>query len=234
MAEELALDEFGGDGGAVDRDERVISALALLVDRPRDQLLAGPALAGDEDIGLGPRHLPDHLVDVLHRRAVADDHREVQAAPELPFELLLLVLDRPQPDGLGQRLQQFVLVEGLGNEVVGPLVHGLTAVSVDAKAEIMITTGSGGCRLQARRTSTTRDVPQAHVAQQQVVAALLDQRHRPAAVFGAGHLVPFALKHVLEQLAHAELVVGNQDVGAVGVHTVSVTPRLSARKLMNS
>src|SRR5690606_33661324 len=45
VAEELALGELSGDGAAVDRDERAAAAARDLVDRARDELLAGAALA---------------------------------------------------------------------------------------------------------------------------------------------------------------------------------------------
>ena len=41
VAEELALEQRLGDRGAVDRDERLVGALAVLVEGAGDQLLAG-------------------------------------------------------------------------------------------------------------------------------------------------------------------------------------------------
>src|SRR6202012_3314360 len=49
VAEQLALEQLGRDRRAVDRDERPAGALAGGVDRARHQLLAGAALAGDQD-----------------------------------------------------------------------------------------------------------------------------------------------------------------------------------------
>src|SRR5262249_57762945 len=49
VSEDLALDERLGNGRAVDGHEGTQAALGPLVDGPRDQLLAGPALAVDED-----------------------------------------------------------------------------------------------------------------------------------------------------------------------------------------
>src|SRR5204862_76531 len=53
VAEELALEEVLGDGAAVDADERLLPALPPVVDGARDDLLAGPALAGDEHRHVG-------------------------------------------------------------------------------------------------------------------------------------------------------------------------------------
>ena len=55
VTEELGLDERLHDGGWIDRDERPLAPRPLAVNRPRDQLLAGAALAGDQHgRGRGP------------------------------------------------------------------------------------------------------------------------------------------------------------------------------------
>src|SRR5262249_59777687 len=54
VTEELRLDQPGGEGGAVDLDQRLLAALAAGVDGTGDELLAGPALAGDQNRRLGP------------------------------------------------------------------------------------------------------------------------------------------------------------------------------------
>src|SRR5262249_44767058 len=48
VPEELALQQAGRDGGAVDLDEGALAALSRVVDGTRDQLLAGSGLAQDE------------------------------------------------------------------------------------------------------------------------------------------------------------------------------------------
>ena len=50
VAEQLRLEQRVGDGGAVDRDERLLGARRVEVQRARHQLLAGAALAGDEHV----------------------------------------------------------------------------------------------------------------------------------------------------------------------------------------
>ncbi len=62
VAEQLALDEPGGEGGAVDLDQRLGRTTAVGMDRPGDQLLAGPGLAADQHGGVGRRH-PADLVE---------------------------------------------------------------------------------------------------------------------------------------------------------------------------
>ena len=49
VAEQLALEQRLGYGAAIDRDERARLARTVIVQRARDQLLAGPALADQHD-----------------------------------------------------------------------------------------------------------------------------------------------------------------------------------------
>ena len=68
VSEELALDQAGAERGQADRQERAVAPAAVAVDRPGDQLLAGAALAGDEDRDVGRRDQGDALEQVLHGR----------------------------------------------------------------------------------------------------------------------------------------------------------------------
>src|SRR6185436_19700020 len=73
VAEQLALQEVGRHRTAVDGDERLVLAGAEIVHRAGDQLLAGAALAGDEDGGVAVGDPVDQLADRADRRALADD-----------------------------------------------------------------------------------------------------------------------------------------------------------------
>ena len=92
MTEELVLDERGGQGGAVDFDERLVAARAVDVDGPRDELLAAAGLAADEHRRVRRRGLLRELVDRLHRRALADDLVEEVADRSLRLRLRALQL----------------------------------------------------------------------------------------------------------------------------------------------
>src|SRR4029450_5217023 len=73
VAEQGALNELAWNGREVDGDERRIRVSALTVDEPREQLLAGSALAEDEH---GRRYFRDPLYqidDVPRQLAQADD-----------------------------------------------------------------------------------------------------------------------------------------------------------------
>ena len=79
VAEELALEQLLGDGRAVDGDEALRAALAVVMDGAGDQFLARAALAGDHDRRVAVRDAADHLEDLLHGRRFADD-----ASPDAP------------------------------------------------------------------------------------------------------------------------------------------------------
>src|SRR6185503_5918845 len=78
VAEQLALEQRLGERAAVDLDERAVRALAQPVDRARDQLLAGAALARDEHGRVARRDLLDRLAYDCHLVAAADELGELR------------------------------------------------------------------------------------------------------------------------------------------------------------
>ena len=68
VAEEFRFEERCGQRRAIDRHERRGRVRRIRVDRPRDQLLARAALATDDHVRRGSRHLADHLEDLYHLR----------------------------------------------------------------------------------------------------------------------------------------------------------------------
>ena len=79
MPEQLALNQIGGDGTAVDGDERPIAAPAEVMHGARNELLAGPALSGDEHAECRAGHPRDLLVHRFHRRRAAPQVAELPA-----------------------------------------------------------------------------------------------------------------------------------------------------------
>ena len=122
MAEDLALDQGGGDGGAVDGDEGLVPPRREVVDRAGDDLLAGPALAGDGDAGLGGRDLLDELEHLAHARRLADEVRGAQ-------------LLQPSLEGL-DLAQRLLALEGVGQDDLQlSRLHRLLDVVVGARPD---------------------------------------------------------------------------------------------------
>src|SRR6202022_3828592 len=82
VAEELRLEQRVDDGGAVDGDEGLLRS-RVAVDHAGDQLLAGAALALDQDGGAGGGHAAHVLEELLHRRGGADDVVHLERPPSL-------------------------------------------------------------------------------------------------------------------------------------------------------
>src|SRR5690606_18694621 len=73
MPEELGLEELGRQRTDVDGHERLVRARTRGVQGAGDDLLAGPALAADDDGGVRARKSPRAPQELLHRRALSDD-----------------------------------------------------------------------------------------------------------------------------------------------------------------
>jgi hypothetical protein len=96
VAEELRFEQRLGDRGAVLGDERLLAPPAEPVDRARDHLLAGAALAQDENRIVGLDHHVEEAQEVEHRRRAADDLGVVVADRHLVLHLDQRVADRLQ------------------------------------------------------------------------------------------------------------------------------------------
>ena len=128
VPEQFALQQRFGNGGAIDGEEGGLVATAMVVDRPRHQLLAGAAFSEDQHVDVLGCHATDLLADRLHFGAAADqavrlvfgpvadvhECRDVHQAADLerlPYDLFQLrciqrfqqILIRPQFHGLDGR-----------------------------------------------------------------------------------------------------------------------------------
>ena len=122
VAEELALDELLGDRGAVDLDERARGARRGAVQRPRDELLARPALAGDEDARVRGARPRDLGLQARHRGALAEEDLLLRGARvavrELAPEVVALAREARALERLLERQEDALEREGLLEEVV--------------------------------------------------------------------------------------------------------------------
>ena len=122
MAEKLTLDQFRGDGGAVDLHHGLLRALALLVQPVGDQLFPGPVVTRDQNTRVRRGNLVNDLLDLCDLRALTD---HFIALVHLPLEPLVLndqvLFVERIPDGVEKPVE----VGGLGDVVIGPEPHGL-------------------------------------------------------------------------------------------------------------
>src|SRR4051812_820597 len=115
VAEQLGLYQALGQRRAAHLDERLLRAQRPVVDRVRDQLLAGPRLAADQHGGIGAGDLRHLLEDLPHRAAGADELREVVALAQLLAQVRVLV-DQPPLVLLDQPLNLHRLRDHRGDD----------------------------------------------------------------------------------------------------------------------
>ena len=124
VPEERGLEQVRREVARVDRHERAVGARGVRVDRARDELLAGSALAGDQNRRPAGRSLDDQVEHLLHPRAAADDAGE---ALVLRLQTLaqggVLRHQLPPLDGVADDDQHLVVLERLGDVVERAALH---------------------------------------------------------------------------------------------------------------
>src|SRR5262245_35146219 len=84
VAEQLAFEEFGGQRGAIDLDERPLAARRALMDGTGDQFFPDAALSPNEDGDVAVGHLIDDSANGLHLWVVGpEQERPVLVVREL-------------------------------------------------------------------------------------------------------------------------------------------------------
>src|SRR3989449_906885 len=120
MAEELALEELLRHRRAVDGDEAPVLRAPVAVEDPGDDLLPGPALAGDEHARVRVDDPFEQLPDAHDRAAVAHELVEAPRLADEAAESLHLFPERPVLHRTRDRDCERLHLHGLGYEIVGP------------------------------------------------------------------------------------------------------------------
>ena len=97
VAEQFGLDQVARDRRHVDGDERAVAALAVIVQRARDQFLAGAGLAGDHHREVGLHQPRQHAVDVLHGRRAADQRHRLDSSSSAALAARFFGSDSARP-----------------------------------------------------------------------------------------------------------------------------------------
>ena len=211
VAEQLRLEQRLGHGAAVERHHRLVAPQRVEVDGLRDQALAGARLAGQQDRAVGARDRLDHLEDVEHRLASADDVRELVRQAERPLEQDVLLAELPVLDLLAHLHLEQVDVERLAQVVAGAEPHRFDrrlgrGERRDHDAEdVLVDLLRGAQHVDAAQ------VGHLDVGDQQVDRLALQRVDGGAAVLGEQHLVAFAAQHDRQQLPHRSLIVDDED-----------------------
>ncbi len=134
VAEQLALDQLARERRAIHRDERLARARTSKMNRARDQLLAGARFAANQNRHVGRRDLVDRL-EHAHHRARSPDHVLEHAGlePHLLEQLVVLALEQLRLHHLAHFQAQLVVVERLGQVILGAGLHRFDRDSLRAE-----------------------------------------------------------------------------------------------------
>ena len=203
----------------------------VVVDGLGHQLLAGSRLPAQEHGDVGAGDAADRLVHVLHARVPPDERAELahllQPPPE-PGHLL-------GQSGGGHRplreQQHLVKVEGLGQVVVGALLHGLDGRVHGAVGRHHHHTGVATHLAQALQHAEPIEARHADVEEDEVEGLRLAGADGGLTVGDRGDVVAGLTQPFLQDPAQAVLVVSDEDPRrghrAMGRKQVTTVPRPS-------
>ena len=123
VTEQLRLEQVLGNGCAVDGDEGRVAARAEHVQRPGEQLLAGPALAFDEHGRISRGRSLQRREHFPQRGVVAHEQRRAASHRQFFLEQQILGHDAPLVQRSGDEQQQMVGIDRLGKKVERALFH---------------------------------------------------------------------------------------------------------------
>src|SRR5262249_43109220 len=218
VPEELALDELGRDRRAVHLDERALGERGGLVHRAGDELLAGAALAGDEDTALGRRDLGDlpaeldhdlrgaeHLVPLAGRRGEGRD----------------LAADGAALERVADPQQEHVAVERLLEEVEGALARRAEGIPDGGVAgdddDRDLAVGAEVAGLERREEVEPVLLAKLDVDDEELDTLAAEEPARLGRAAGLQHLEALALEDHPQRAANVLLVVDDED-RVLGAH----------------
>src|SRR3989475_895322 len=218
VAEQLRLDQVLGQRRAVDLDPRPFAPVAPLVQRVGDQLLARPALAHDEDVGIGLGHRRHRLEHALERGRGADDLGVGHLLGQPSLEVGVFGDELAVLQHVADVTQDLVGVEGLLEDVEGAgalgRLHRLPHRAVrrdDDHFEPGITL------LELAGEAQAVAIGQHEVDDGGVHVGLGDHRHRGLDTAGDAYRVAFGLERHAQTVDDRGLVVDNEN-GAALLH----------------
>ncbi len=213
VAEERGLEQLGGHGAGVDGNERLVAARRVGVDGLGDDLLAGAALALNQDRGTAGRDLRDQVEDAQHDLAFAHDVGEVVALLEGALELKVFFLGAVAGNGGADVGEQLLVVPGLLDEVLRAGADGLDDVIDGAVGRDHDDGQIGLALLELRQQLEAALAGQSEIEEDEVEARLIEQAQPLLAVGRGFHGVVLEREQHFQRFADAGLVIDDQDGG---------------------
>ena len=176
--------------------------------RSRGKFLAGPVLAGNQDGSIGSAHLLDIAQDLPDRRRCTHDAVVNLDLAGQPFHA---VGQPPDHERVAQRHEQPVGVEGLLEEVEGPLARRLDGGADGAVARYHDHHGAGVPLPNPFQDLQPVHLGHLHVQENDIRPKIrvVDQAARP--VGRQMHSVPLVLEQLLQRDADRLLVVDDEN-----------------------
>ncbi len=200
-----SVDSSSSDGTApvLTGTNGLVAARRVGVNRLGDQLLAGAALALDQDGGAAGRDLGDEVEEPEHRLALADDVFEVVALLQGALELDDLFFGAMPRNGGANVGEQLLVVPGLLDEVLGAGADGVDDVAHGAVGGDH-DDGKVGLHLDdARQQIDAALAGKSEIEQQQIVLVARQQLHAGGTVDGHADGEAFEREQGFERLADA-------------------------------
>ena len=209
VAEQFAFDQVARDRGHVDGDERAAFALAVIVQRARDEFLAGARFAGDHHRQVGLHQPGERTEDVLHRRRAADERHRLG---RLRCVVRLLAPRFGSASARPTMATSSFRSKGFGRYSYAPRSEALIAVMKVFCALITMIGRSGRMRLM-RGSKLERVVVGHHdVGDDEVALAGRDPAPQPGDRAGRAHFVAGAGQRLIEHRPNRRVVVGDQNM----------------------
>jgi len=214
VAEQLALDHALGQRPAVDRHEGPAAARRGLVDRTRQELLAGAALGLDQHVALVRGEVAHGLQHPAHGRGLRDHALQRRAPAELALELAVAHAQAPPRERALERLHHPARIgEGLLEVVeragAHARDHGVDAGVAGHHDDL----GVGPALAQLAQQLEPRRLAQPQVEQHDL-RLLRELSAHQAHVAGLEHRIAAALELAAESAHDRRLVVRHQHAGA--------------------
>ena len=125
VAEQFTLDQVFGHRAAVDGNKVVGTAGAAFVNVPGQGILTGTGFTMQQHVCGNIQDRPDGRHYRLHRRRITQNPRPgLGQLPQLGLQAPVFQCQVPFFQGVPQQFDQLIVVKGLFNEVIGPLLHG--------------------------------------------------------------------------------------------------------------
>ena len=211
MAEELALEESFGEGGAVDCDERLVTIDGVVMNRACDELFTGSRFTANENRGRASRQHTDRLEDLTHLRRAAHDVVDAPFLGGFGHQVVELGVHLAHALRLADTQQKLVIVDGLADVLESAELHRL-----DRRLHVVERGNHDDVGLLVDLTDALQDVYPVHhrkmnVQDDEIRRDLLKLLDPFASVGSEGDVEALARQMSLERLANQSVVVNDEN-----------------------